>query len=91
MAGPNSRASDAASQELFSLKKWHFSLAIVAAFVAPVSAYYSTLAAVNERIAKIELKTSEQYVKKEDFKQLIDKMDRVAEDVSTIKGYLQKK
>lgn len=47
------------------------------------------IAKVDAKIAKVELNTERDFVKKEDFGELKTKLTKMAEDIAAIKGYMR--
>ncbi len=52
--------------------------------------YYSSLEDVRTKIHEVRLEREQNFVKKDEMKEMAHKLDKIAEDVATIRGYIQR-
>lgn len=80
--------------EVIVLKKYQLLVAIAIGLIVPAvtvtAAYYKARGDIDEKIAAVQLQNTNTFAKNQDVKELTIKIDKIAEGVSEIKGYLAK-
>lgn len=58
--------------------------------VAGVAAYYQTVGDIKNDIQTVRVDTERDYVRKEELKEVSQKLDKISEDLNKVLGYLER-
>lgn len=70
-------------------QKTKISLGVALGLLTPVGAYHKAMSDMRVEIVNVRLERERDFVKKDDLQKLIEKVDKVAEDVAVMRGYLE--
>lgn len=80
---------------VFNIKKAHVIIVLLGSIITPlltgITAYHKSLASIGDEFHNIRLESERSFVKKDDFKSLNEKIDRIADDVAEIRGYMKRR
>jgi hypothetical protein len=65
-------------------------LAFLTPSVAGVAAYYQTVSDLRQDIQKVRLESEQDFVRKEELREVSVKLDKISEDLNKVLGYLEK-
>lgn len=73
------------------IKRAHGWLAFVILLATPVAGYYKTNQALYDEIARVRLERETEFARKDDMREIVKRLDRIAEDLAEIKGSLKRR
>lgn len=65
-------------------------MSVVGPFTAGVVSYFNSISEIKAEMGRNQLEAEKSFVKKEDFERFEDKIDLISNDVSRIKGLLER-